>query len=775
MKHFHFLLAVFVGLLTACTDLNEIDFKDKTVFDEGELVERVIFKAPIIRSLGEDDETRASLNQEGEGSILFAWESTDIVGIYPNMGTQVAFEMTNGAGTNVASFDGGGWALRKGYTYSCYFPLVDEMFLDRNAIPVSFANQVQNGVSNYNGVNFYLASEGTSSSSGSLQFSFQMLNTVIRIKAIGLPAGTYTKMSISTDEPLFVQEGTFGIEDMSITGKTYSNTLEIALNNFTITEPSTKANPVLIYLTSAPVDLSGKEVTVRVISDDDKVFMCEKTPSKVYEAGAWGGLRCEMEAPSNVIYYISSDGATVKPYADDVFGANIISNEYVNGMGVITFDGDVTSIGDWAFGYCSSLTNIFLPDKVNNIGEYAFRECTSLTRISIPQSVTSIANSAFFSCTSLSSFGGKYSTPDGLYLIDQNNCLLSVAIGAIDGSVTLPDYVTSIDGFAFYACDGITDLTIPEGVTYIGQYAFRNCENLTSVSFSEGLSRLALYAFQGCCSLSSITLPKSLTFIESYVFQGCSGLSSITLLSKNPPTGENEMFDDTNDCPIYVPSESVEMYQNAEYWREYAERIQAIPVIPEAIDLGLSVKWASFNLGASKPEEYGDYYAWGEIEPYSGNRYGFSNYKWCMDGSYKKLTKYCTDSSYGYNGFTDGKNVLDPEDDAARVNFGGNWRIPTDAEWTELRDNCKWIWTQENGVNGRMITSNINGNSIFLPAAGYRYSTYLQSVGDCGEYWSSSLYESTPSSTWMLLYNSNEVTRIYSDRCYGYSIRPISD
>ena len=100
---------------------------------------------------------------------------------------------------------------------------------------------------------------------------------------------------------------------------------------------------------------------------------------------------------------------------------------------------------------------------------------------------------------------------------------------------------------------------------------------------------------------------------------------------------------------------------------------------PEAIDLGLpsGLKWASFNLGASKPEEYGDYFAWGETTP--KDEYNWDTYAWCM-GASNTITKYCTKSNYGYNRFTDGKTVLDQEDDAAHVNLGGNWRMPTDAE-----------------------------------------------------------------------------------------------
>ena len=212
----------------------------------------------------------------------------------------------------------------------------------------------------------------------------------------------------------------------------------------------------------------------------------------------------------------------------------------------------------------------------------------------------------------------------------------------------------------------------------------------------------------------------------------------------------------------------------------------SVPV-PEAVDLGLpsGIKWASFNLGASKPEEYGDYYAWGETEPYyisqdpltwkTGKDVGYywPSYKWCM-GDWNTLTKYCNTSSDGYNGFTDTKTFLDPEDDAAHVNLGGSWRMPTDAELTELRENCTWTWTTQNGVDGRLVTGP-NGNSIFLPAAGYRYGTSLTSVGSNGYYWSSSLHTDVPFLAWNVFFTSGFVYRYYDNRDYGHSVRPVSE
>ena len=198
-------------------------------------------------------------------------------------------------------------------------------------------------------------------------------------------------------------------------------------------------------------------------------------------------------------------------------------------------------------------------------------------------------------------------------------------------------------------------------------------------------------------------------------------------------------------------------------------------VLPEAIDLGLpsGLKWASFNLGATKPQEYGNYYAWGETGPKEDN-YSWATYKWCR-GSFNTLTKYCYNPELGYNGFSDGKTVLDLEDDAANVSLGGKWRMPTDAEWMELINNCTWTWYVKNRVNGRLVTAS-NGNSIFLPAAGRRRNTSLDGTGSYGDYWSSSLntdYTDYTDIAWSVFFYSDDVRMDYDSRCYGFSVRPV--
>ena len=207
----------------------------------------------------------------------------------------------------------------------------------------------------------------------------------------------------------------------------------------------------------------------------------------------------------------------------------------------------------------------------------------------------------------------------------------------------------------------------------------------------------------------------------------------------------------------------------------------------EYVDLGLSVKWATFNIGATAPEEYGDYFAWGETEPYyeagyaqespqahwkDGKSVGYywPSYKYC-NGSYNTMTKYCNNSSYGNNGFTDKKTTLEKSDDIARFKWGGSWRMPTKAEFTELLNNCTWTWTTQNGVNGYKVTSKKSGytdRSIFLPAAGYRYNPGgLNDVGSGG------YYTDYPNEAWFLNFLSGGRSTYDYYRYRGLSVRPV--
>lgn len=186
----------------------------------------------------------------------------------------------------------------------------------------------------------------------------------------------------------------------------------------------------------------------------------------------------------------------------------------------------------------------------------------------------------------------------------------------------------------------------------------------------------------------------------------------------------------------------------------------------EYVNLGLSVKWATCNVGATTAGGYGDYYAWGETV--TKRNFYWSNYKWCK-GDYNNMTKYCTNSEHGT---VDNKKTLSTTDDVARVKWGGNWRMPTQAELDELRTKCKWIWTTKNSVSGYKVVGP-NGNSIFLPAAGARSEGELYHAGYQANYWSSSLTEYYPSSARFLGFYSEGVSIGSGDRKSGISVRPV--
>ena len=201
----------------------------------------------------------------------------------------------------------------------------------------------------------------------------------------------------------------------------------------------------------------------------------------------------------------------------------------------------------------------------------------------------------------------------------------------------------------------------------------------------------------------------------------------------------------------------------------------------EYVDLGLSVKWATCNLGATKPSDYGHYYAWGETEPKTD--YTWATYKWMQAGQsdWKHITKYTvadgqTEGIWYDAGGTfigDNKTTLEAADDAATRKLGSLWRMPTKEEIRELLDHCTWNWTTQDGKNGYEVKSKTNGNSIFLPAAGYRGGSALYYAGSGGYFWSSSLDAARSYCARNLGFDSGARGWYHNPRFYGFSVRPV--
>ena len=246
-----------------------------------------------------------------------------------------------------------------------------------------------------------------------------------------------------------------------------------------------------------------------------------------------------------------------------------------------------------------------------------------------------------------------------------------------------------------------------------------------------------------------------------------------------------KLFGDGNTCTGEITGITA---FNAGSAYSYAVTLSSGGQEVEYVDLGLpsGLKWASCNLGASKPEEYGGYYQWGGLEdvtdtsiyldwsncPYHTGSYSYGDKGW---------TKYIPSNKSSYwsgSGKPDNKTILDPEDDVAHVKLGGKWRMPTESEFNELRNNCQCSWVTYKGVKGYKFTSKKSGYTdkwIFLPAAGYRRGDCLYFAGSYGDYWSSSLDTDCPNYACYVGFDSGDMDTDYYDRSDGQSVRPVSE
>ena len=213
----------------------------------------------------------------------------------------------------------------------------------------------------------------------------------------------------------------------------------------------------------------------------------------------------------------------------------------------VTIPNSVTSIGDWAFFNCTSLTSIIIPNSVTSIGDSAFKGCTSLTSATIPDSVTSIGDSAFYSCTSLTSIevsgnNKNYSSLDGVLFNKNKTELITYPLGKTDSEYAIPDSVTSIGDYAFKGCTSLTSATIPDSVASIGDSAFYSCTSLTNVTIPNSVTSIGDWAFCNCTSLTSIIIPNSVTSIGDSAFENCTSLTSIIIPNSVTSIGSSAFY-----------------------------------------------------------------------------------------------------------------------------------------------------------------------------------------------------------------------------------------
>ncbi|MBP3533313.1 MAG: leucine-rich repeat domain-containing protein [Alistipes sp.] len=347
------------------------------------------------------------------------------------------------------------------------------------------------------------------------------------------------------------------------------------------------------------VDLSGADVTPFYIALPPTVFEKGFTATLHFDNGMQKEISTSKKVeitrnhivpmeetdattvPTNQIWYTSSDGEIItRAYSN--FGAKLVSNTYENGKGVLTFDGEITTIPMNAFHGCYQLTSIAIPENITSIkmmafykcvgltsikipdsvtlieygvfdqcsnltsitigegvteiGKFAFQYCISLTSITIPDNVSSIGEGAFLDCNNLTTFYGKYASADNRCLIMDGKLVAFAPAGLTEYNI--PDGVTEIEKSSFCNYRNLTNITIPDSVTSIGGRAFSNCSRLTSITIPDSVTEIGEYAFNVCSQLEKITLGNNVKSIGNGVFSGCNKLSSITIPDSVTEIGE---------------------------------------------------------------------------------------------------------------------------------------------------------------------------------------------------------------------------------------------
>ena len=556
MKNKKILFPLLASLSFVCACTSELEVNDIDLSK----AEKITFTATDFKYPGA---TRTTL-EDTEEAVRFTWAENDTVGIFPSEGAQVYFPMVSGAGTQTATFTGGGWALKPASTYAAYYPFISNYHLDQKALLVSYLGQCQesNGSTAHLGRYDYMGAVASAPSEGSVNFDFKHLGSLVRIDITMPYAGKLRSLTLVAPGKQFVTEGTIDLTapEIRITPKTTATDLTVSLTDVSVDEESLTAT---VYFMMAPADFSGKTLTARVV-DAAGVTYEQTFTGKNFEAGVAYRLSSTMqdETLANV-YHVEQAGTLPELIGEEnkflisemkvtgpLNGTDIrfiremagrdVTNKETAGVltkldlreaeimeggdyyyqGKTQYYSSNMAIGDCMFYYCN-LVDVRLPENIKSIGERALSYCECLKSISLPEGLTTIGSYAFYNCVGLT-------------------------------SISFPKGLTTIGNGAFNNCDGLTEVTFPESLETIGEEAFRNCDGLRSVSLPEGLTTLDDDAFYYCSKLTHISLPASLETIGGSAFY-LSGLKSVTF-SEGLVTIGSFAFSSTDLTSVSLPN-----------------------------------------------------------------------------------------------------------------------------------------------------------------------------------------------------------------------------
>ena len=667
----------------------------------------------------------------------FLWSAGDRIGIVPNSGAQIYFEVDEGAGTSTASFDGGSWAMKATETFYAYYPLYQDMFLSKDQVPVDYTGQTQNGNNNnlHTGDFWTLYTTGTTAVGNVLNFSFNHLTSFFKTY-VTVPAGTYTRITFSAPSDVFIQDGYFDLsaQTPAIVGTTMTDELSLDLQNVTFADETELTG----YLVLAPVDITGIPITVTVYKDGTATYEYTLTKASPMVAAKTYAFRATSltqlaasAAQANALFAAGATAVTItEPLTDNATIVLPDTNE------AVTLNLPTTAS-------TSTLTVAYDQGAASHPATLAITgpEGADLD-IRTPNSTVTLNGIAYDQVTSRTA-ANTCIIPAGVTV---NN--LKVVQGGVQvfGTVTQIDLSEQEDDAIISVSGTVSSLLGEDDEEYVPATGVTLSQS--SINLNVGATETLTATVAPAGAYPNVIWTSS---DETVATVSASGVVTAVAAGSTTITAKTISGGFTATCNVSV----IETIGGHEY-----------------VDLGLSVLWATYNVGASSPEEFGDYYAWGETEAKSSYQWG--NYKYRSNGSLSKYNNTTT------NGVVDNMTVLEAMDDIARTSWGSNWRIPTLDEGKELLNNCTWEFNTINNIVGITATSRINGKSVFFPLAGYWDYNSLAESQVCGRYWLSSVCTSTGNCdsehSYRISFRSISTPSHdwdWFDRYAGLSIRPV--
>ena len=526
-----------------------------------------------------EEQTRSSVTI-GEHGASFTWDADDVIGIFPDKGDQVSFAMENGAGTQTATFSGGGWALKSSAKYAAYYPHAYEN-RDMTAIPVSYLGQTQNGNSNTDHIGAYdfMAASVSTPSNGKVAFDMQHLGCLIQLKIKIPQPANLNKMELISSTPLFTNKGTLDLtaKKVEINSKVLS-TIVVDLQNI---ETCTANEEVVLYFMMAPVNLIDQELTAKLTFDTGTNYEVSVV-GKNFEAGkAYSliGIKNEEEIPTveiletgNLEYelrckYDNPYEITSLKVIGDINGTDIRylrkmagrSQDATTTEGKLKYldltEANIVAGGDFYIKY----NNTEYKTENNVAGDYMFFQC-NLETLKFPLSVTSLGRDICSHLYISDDHKGTFTSitiPNGVVKIGNQ----AFAYNQNLTSIEIPNSVKEIGWNVFYRCDVLSTVIIPNSVEKMSS-AFYYSKGLQTVHLPENsnYTEIESQTFEGCSSLKSLTIPANVERIGRYAFRN-SKLEELHIKSTTPPYMDYDACLPTS-CKIYVPSGSYNAYKN---------------------------------------------------------------------------------------------------------------------------------------------------------------------------------------------------------------------